>query len=70
VEIIILSKSEVMFIIIINMRQYEGYWDWFLFSSYDIGDILAWDRGSDLWMPILMVADAQKYLQLFTFEVS
>jgi len=33
-----------------------------MLNSYDIGDVLTWDRGSDLWMPILMVADAQDYL--------
>jgi hypothetical protein len=43
-------------------NQYEGYWDMFMFSSYDIGNILTWDRGSDLWMYILMIADAQEYL--------
>ena len=41
-----------------------------MISSYDIGDVLIQDRGSDLWMPILMIADAQEYLLLFTFEVS
>jgi len=33
-----------------------------MFSLIDIGDVLTWDRGSDLWMPILMIADAQEYL--------
>jgi len=47
---------------IYHSNQYEVCWELFMFSSYDIGDVLNLDRGSDLWIPILMLADAQKYL--------
>jgi len=49
-------------------NQDEGYWDLFMISSYDIGHILTLNRGSDLCMPVLMVADARRSLQLLTFD--